>query len=373
MLAKGKKILFLSSMFIVIFLGVLFLSKTNKEYLKGEIVVWTEDKYYSYFLNIAKEFKNSHKKVNVKIVNIDEEEYLNKLLTTEKKEFPNIVQLNFEEINKVKDEFDFFEENNIIIETYKKNFSIARLQEVEFESNYYGIPFESNPIALYVRNDILEQYGYGAEDINTWNQLINIGIDIKNKTSEEINIFSSKDRDNIYCLMLAELINNEGNSKNNDDILKEINDIYKSEYITEDNNYLFRIDSLDFYSDLISKDIDGIWICKNPPSFRSGENRLYDLGGDSLVALNIDNKNAELVKEFISYAATNKELLSKELLEGNFFPSSLYALKGKYVEKNDDNIEGTSPFLTLMNIVERAPGIENYDEFQEKIIEINNN
>lgn len=372
MFPKRKRVLFLLSIFIVIFLGLLSLSKNNKAYLKGEIVVWAEDKYYSYFLKIAKEFKNSNKKVNIKIVNIDENEYLSKLQTTDKKELPNIVELNFLEINKIKDDFNFFEENKDIIETYKKNFSNARLQEVEAHNNYYGIPFESNPMALYVRSDILEKYGYGAEDINTWSQLLNIGINIKNKTSGEINIFSSKDRDNIYCLMLAQLINNEDNSKSVDDILNEINNIYKQEYITEDNNYLFRIDSLDYYSYLISEDFEGKWICENPPSFRIGENRLYDLGGDNLVALNV-NKNTELVKEFIAYAATNKELLSKELLEGNFFPSSLYALKGKYVERDDKNIEGTSPFLTLMNIVERAPGMNNYSGFQEKIVEIDNN
>lgn len=373
MLAKSKKVTFLLSIFLVIILGALFLSKTNKDYLKGEIILWSEDKYYSYFLNIAKEFKDTHKKVDIKIVNVDEEEYLNKLLTTEKKELPNIVQLNLKEINEVRDKFYFFEENKNIIEIYKKNFSDARLQEVEFEDNYYGIPFESKPLALYVRGDILEKYGYEAEDINTWNQLINIGTDIKNKTSGKINIFFSKDRDNIYSLMLAELINSEGNIKNNEDVLKEISNIYKVEYLTEDNNYLFRIDSLDFYNDLINEDIDGKWICKNPPSFKSGENKFYDLGGDSIVALNINNKNTELIKEFIAYSATNKELLSKELLEGNFFPSSLYALRGRYGEKDNKNIEGTSPFLILMNIVERAPRIENYDEFKEKLIEINNN
>lgn len=372
MFSKGKRVLFLSITFMVIFLGLVFLSKNDKKYLKGDIVVWTEDKYYSYFLNVAKDFKDNNKKVNIKIVNIDESEYLNKLQTTNKKELPNIVELNFLEINKIKDDINFFEENGNIIETYKKNFSNTRVQEVEAHNNYYGIPFESNPIALYIRNDILEKYGYEAEDINTWNQLLNIGIDIKNKTAGGINIFSSDDRNNIYCLMLAQLMNNEGNSKKSETILNEINNIYKQEYITEDNNYLFKIDSLDFYSYLISEDFEGKWICQNPPSFKIGENRLYDLGGDNLVALNV-NKNKELVKEFISYAATNKEGLSKELLEGNFFPSSLYALKGKYVERDDKNIEGTSPFLTLMNIVERAPGINNYKEFQEMIVKINNN
>lgn len=96
------------------------------------------------------------------------------------------------------------------------------------------------------------------------------------------------------------------------------------------------------------------------------------LGGKSLVALNVE-KNREVIKEFISFAATNKDLLAKELLANSFFPSSLYSLNVKEREINSDNIDGNSPFLIMVNIVERAPIINNYDKLKEILNDIYNN
>lgn len=370
MFMKKKRIFLLLLIFIITFFSLLFFSKSNKGYLKGEIVVWAEGPYYYYFLRTAEEFQKSNKKVSIKVVNIEKDEYINKLLTTDEKKLPNVVQLNFIEIDKLKDKIDFFEENKSIIENYNKNFSISRVEEVKANDKYYGIPFQSVPIILYIREDILNKYGYKVEDINLWSQLIDIGNDIKNKSGGEINLFSSKDKMNITLLMLAQLVDREDQVYDKDNLMSLVSNIYKEEYITNENNYLFRVTSLDFYKEIVKNNVDGEWICKNPPSFHIGENRLYDLGGKNLVALNVE-KNREVIKDFITYAATNKELLSKELLEYEFFPSSLYSLKGKH-EEIKNNIGGISPFLTLMNIVERAPGINNFEVFKKIAIEIYN-
>ena len=365
-----KKVIFLTlAVFIFIFLITLVLTRANRKELKGNIVVWADASYYNYFIKIANEFEKSNKKVNIEVLNIDEEGYLYKILNTNEKDLPNVVQLNFMEIDKIKEKIDFTQENKDIIETYNKNFKDSRLQEVQIDGDYYAIPFESNPIALYVRKDILSNYGYEISDLNTWDDLIRVGNEIKTKTAGEINLFSEEDKNNIDLLVLAQLVDNKNNVHTKEDILKEINKIYNAEYVTEANNYLYRIASLDFYKDIVEGNSVGIWEGKNPPSFSVGENKLYDLGGKSLVALNV-GKNREAIKEFIAFAATNKELLSNELLDNNFFPSSLYSLNVNEKEVSKENIEGSSPFLILINIVERAPSIKNYDEFKEIIYDL---
>lgn len=75
----------------------------------------------------------------------------------------------------------------------------------------------------------------------------------------------------------------------------------------------------------------------------------------------------------MSFAATNKDLLAKELLANSFFPSSLYSLNVKENEINSNNINGNSPFLIMVNIVERAPIINNYDKLKEILNDIYNN
>lgn len=375
MIIKRKRIFWALAVFVIIFLINLILSKANREALKGDIVVWTEDTYYSYFTKIADEFEKSNKKVHISVVNVSKEEYLNKIINSNYKDLPNIVQLNFAEINKVKEKIDFTEENKDIIETYKKNFNKSRLKEVEINEDYYAVPFTSNPIALYLREDILEDYGYGSEDINTWKQLIDIGKEIQTKTNGEITIFSNEDKKNIALLILSQLVDDESKEYSKEDIINEFKDIYNENYVTNDDNYLCRITSLDFYKEIVNTGVQYLWECKNPPSFNIGENKLFDLGGENLVALKV-GRNEEAVKEFIAFAATNKELLSEELLEFNFFPSSLYSLKVKYNKESRSNLESdeeNNPFLILTNIVERAPSIRNYDKFKEIVFELYDN
>lgn len=372
---KRRRILSLLAVFIVIFFINLVLSKSSREALKGDIVVWTEGTYYSYFTKVANEFEKKNKKVHISVINISEEDYLDRIIHSNYRDLPNIVQLNLEEINKVKDKIDFTEENKDIIETYKKNFNKSRIKEVEINEDYYAVPFTSNPIALYLREDILKEYGYESEDINTWKQLINIGKEIETKTNGEIKIFSNKDKKNIALLILSQLVDDETKEYSKEDIISEFKNIYNEDYITDSDNYLCRVASLDFYKEMVNDGAQYLWECKNPPSFNIGENRLFDLGGENLVALKVE-KNEEAIKEFIAFAATNKELLSEELLEYNFFPSSLYSLKVKYNKESRSNLENdeeNNPFLILMNIVERVPSITNYDKFKEIVFELSDN
>lgn len=371
---KSKRMLSLLAIFIIILFINLMLSKSNREVLKGDVVVWTDDRYYSYFIDIANEFEKSNKKVHINVVNICEEDYIDKIINSDYMDLPNIAHLNFVEINKLKDKIDFTEENAEIIETYKKNFNESRLEEVKINEDYYAVPFTSNPIALYLRDDILKEYGYEYEDINTWKQLINIGKEIKIKTDGEINIFSSEDNKNIALLILSQLVDDESKEYSKDDIINEFTNIYNEAYITYDNNYLCRFASINFYKEIVSENSQGNWECKNPPSLNIGENKLFDIGGENLVVLK-SGKNEETIKEFIAYVATNKELLSKELLKYNFFPSSLYSLKIKYNEESSDveTEEKNSPLLILRNIVERAPGIKNYDKFKDIVFKLYEN
>ena len=114
-----KKVVFLVPVvFSIIFFINLFLSNSNRGEIRGEIVVWANEVYYPYFIDIANEFEESNRKVDVKVINVKEEEYLDKIVNTSEKYLPNVVQLNFLEIDKIKDKVDFIQENKDIIEIY---------------------------------------------------------------------------------------------------------------------------------------------------------------------------------------------------------------------------------------------------------------
>ena len=70
---------------------------------------------------------------------------------------------------------NYLEEQQNILNTYSKNFSTYRLQQTEYDDISVGIPFTSRPLALYIREDMLEEYGYNRDEMNTWDDVIRIG------------------------------------------------------------------------------------------------------------------------------------------------------------------------------------------------------
>lgn len=376
---KNKKYL-LALAFIIPLLLIIYIFQINShESVKGNITVWADENTYDYLSKIAKEFEESNKRANIKVVNISKEEYLDKIKDTEEEKLPNIVHLDFIGINDFKDKIKIVNETNEIIETYNKNFNNNRLKQVECDGQYMGVPLTSKPMALFIREDILNKYGYKVEDINTWNDMFKIGVEIFNKTNGEIRLFSKKDIDNLKLLISAEIMQESNNEKElKANIEKNIKSIFSSELISYygDSNYVARISSLEIIKELNEELIPGKWICKLPPSINLGANKFYDLGGENLVILNCNNDNIKLIRSFISYAATDIELLQTQLIEGNMFPSSLYTYKDKSLESKvkNTNIQGSSPFVIFCNISERAPILKDYKLIQDinsKIIEEN--
>ena len=94
-----KRVIFLLIIgFLIIFSINLILSKSNRRDLKGDIVVWSNEENYHYFLEVANEFKERNKKVNIHIINIGSEDCLEKIKELNEKDLPNIVELNFVEL-----------------------------------------------------------------------------------------------------------------------------------------------------------------------------------------------------------------------------------------------------------------------------------
>ena len=336
----------------------------NENKIKGNLVVWTTDQYYDYFKKVSREIEAENKNVKIGIVSINKEEYLEKIENTKEEDLPNIGVLDFQEIDRLKNRTNMKKINTDIIGNYNKNFKVGRLQEIKENEDFYGLPFTSNPIVLYIEKQVLEKYNFKDEDIKTWDSLIKLGEKIKEESQGEYNIFSREDEKNIKYLISAELVDNAEKNLSKEDIINKVNSIYKDEYIENDvEKPIFRFASIDF----LSKDIyeEGKWFSINPPSFNKGENKFFDVGGENLVVLRTE-KNEKLIETFIINSAIKKENLFDELEKNNFMPSSLYAIKIKSQEEL--NKEALS---TLINIVEKAPKIDNYQLFKEVNKEIN--
>jgi lactose/L-arabinose transport system substrate-binding protein len=65
-------------------------------------------------------------------------------------------------------------------------FAPYKVELATLNGETYSLPFDSGVTGLFYRSDILEEAGYSAEDLQdiTWDELIEIGLDVKEKTGQ---------------------------------------------------------------------------------------------------------------------------------------------------------------------------------------------
>lgn len=366
-MSKKNKIIFLISLTtLVISLSYIISGIGGKAELKGTVNILVKENTYEYIKQEADKFEAANKKVKINIFLNKDISDINEYIRANNIDILQGNRILYSSIDKSMVNSSISTE---IINTYKKNFSEARLVESTENEKYFAVPLTSNPIALYIREDVLAKYGYSEGDISTWEDLLTIGIDIFNKTKGEIRIFNKKDWFNI-CTLLS--IQNIEEQKNYSEISSIINnnlsfllDKQLIGFYGEDN-YMCRITSINF----IEEEKDNKWKCINVPSIKPGGNRFYDLGGDGLIILNNQKDDHKLISTYIGYITSNIDSLTNEMLEGRFFPSSILSYKNKLIEGKISNIIGESPLITLTNVSEKALPINNYNEYLEKLEEI---
>lgn len=371
-----------SILIIICVIGVdlFYFSKESK--LKGNIEIVVNENSYEYLKECADKFMEFNPKTNIQVKQVNSYEYLDNLEVQEKEnKLANIGELDRLEMKELSlENVNLNDDMNKVLETYSKNFSKNRLEQVIKDNKKIAIPLNSRPLVLYIREDILSQYGYHNYDISTWNDLINIGTDIYNKSNGELKILNAtgQDYEDLLSLLVMQSLNED---KGIYDIQKEVEDKLKQ---LKDNNilnlqdgnpFLARISSINGMRELMALDEKCEWITINTPSKDVGTNRFFCAEGDNLIILNQNNDNKKLIEKFITFVITNNKYTIKYIKEGRFFSSYLYTYKNIEIEDSIKNFNGKSPLIIMSNVEERAPVIKNYNNYlniKTKVLEENN-
>lgn len=363
------KILIIVVIVALISLVIVSLVETGqKTDLSGELNIWTTNSNYNYIKTISEQFKAKNKHVQINIENIDKKDYFNGIVNSYKGgNEPDIALLNGEQLNNLiqKEKITPVSVGNII-STYNMNFSNARVQSVYINGNYYGVPFTSTPLVLYVRNDLLNKYGYNNTDINTWSDVIRIGKDVYKKSDGKVKLLNAfgEDYTDLVDLILMENMNSGKDEKN---ILKNtedmINNLKKENIIaTEpDSEYIAKIGSIIQMKAIEQTKEKCNWTANNPPAIVVGGNKFYEAGGENLVSLNKEKES--LSTAFISFLTNDTKTSLEYTLAGNLFSSYLYTYKNIAIENEINNFSGKSPLVVMSNITEKAFEIQDYSEY----------
>ena len=360
--------------FAVFFLiGIISINiyQPNKEQqVKGSIELLVNENSYEYLVECANDFMKLNDKTLISIKKLENyNQITNKVQGNTKIKNPNIAQIdrfNFEELNL--NNYEYYNKDNKLLNNYAKNFSEYRVNQVKYGDKTIGIPLNSRPLAFYVREDMLREYGYKRESMNTWEDIVRIGKDIYTKSNGKVRIINATGQDYQDLLDLLTM-ENFSDDKSIEQIKLEVQAMIKS---LKDNNilnlqnggeFLARISSVNAMKEIMVLEETCEWSIGNVPSIRPGANKFFASEGDNLLVLNQTNDNEKLIEKFITYVITNNKETVKYVKQGKFFSSYLYTYSSKEIEENVKNFVGKSPLVVLSNVEGKTPGINDYDKY----------
>ena len=340
--------------------------------MKGNIVIWANEDTYDYLCEYANLFMKSYDKTKVEVSLVYSSNYKDKILSSiNDNSTPDIIQLSTNDSRMLIKENDlrkYISEEKGIVDSYSSNFSVGRIKEANDKEGLIGVPLTSRPLALYLREDMLAQYGYTYEDVNTWDDLKRIGEDILNKTSGEVRILNGvgQDYEDIVSLLVMQAMEESNDKGKIEELVKarlsEISNIMNTEV---DGKFLARISSINSMRELTALDVPCEWTANNAPAKLNGSNKFYVAEGYNLLVLNESEENSASIKKFLEFLATNTEESIKYVKEGKFFSSYLSTYKNKAIEESIKNFSGKSPLVVMSNIYEKAPEINGYEVYLE--------
>ena len=360
--------------FAVLFLiGIISINlyQPNKEQqVKGSIELLVNENSYEYLVECANNFMKLNDKTLISIKKLENyNQITNKVQVNTKIKTPNIAQIdrfNFEELKL--NNYEYYNKDNKLLNNYAKNFSEYRVNQVKYGDKTIGIPLNSRPLAFYVREDMLREYGYKRESMNTWEDIVRIGKDIYTKSNGKVSIINATGQDYQDLLDLLTM-ENFSDDKSIEQIKLEVQAMIKS---LKDNNilnlqnggeFLARISSVNAMKEIMVLEETCEWSIGNVPSIRPGANKFFASEGDNLLVLNQTTDNEKLIEKFITYVITNNKETVKYVKQGKFFSSYLYTYSSKEIEENVKNFVGKSPLVVLSNVEEKTPGINDYDKY----------
>ena len=342
-------------------------SSNKEENIKGNIVIWANEDTYDYLCEYANLFMKSYDKTKVEVSLIYSSNYKDKILSS----INNNSQLSTNDSRRLIKENDlrkYISEEKGIVDSYSSNFSVGRIKEANDKEGLVGVPLTSRPLALYLREDMLAQYGYTYEDINTWDDLKRIGEDILEKTSGEVRILNGvgQDYEDIVSLLVMQAMEESNDKGKIEELVKtrlsEISNIMNTKV---DGKFLARISSINSMRELKALDVPCEWTANNAPAKLNGSNKFYVAEGYNLLVFDESEENSALIKRFLEFLATNTEESIKYVKEGKFFSSYLSTYKNKSIEESIKNFSGKSPLVVMSNIYEKAPEINDYEVYLE--------
>ena len=373
MKGKIKYILAVILIIIISLIIVNIVENKDEDVAKGNLTIWVQSDSYDYFSRVAAEFMELNNKAHIEVIQIYKDTYKRQIEEAIANDhMPDVVQIDSGYVRTLQENYKDLEikKDKDIISKFIKNYTKSRIEEISDKDNIWGIPFTSRPLILYLRQDVLDQYGYKNEDITTWQSLINMGMDIYSRSGGEIKVLNGVGQDYNDLVSLLVMQGLEAYS-DKDEVYKYVSEKLKE---LEDNNilnknskgkFIARISSESAIKEISSIEEECVWTANNVPARINGSNRFYVAEGENLVILKNNERSIKITKKFAEYLSNNTKDSVEYLIKGDMFLSYLSCYSNKNIEGYIKNFTGKSPLIVMDNIQAKAMALDDYNLYFE--------
>lgn len=358
--------------------------------LSGVITVWSWDQALAHLKEQSKKFQELYPKVTFRFEEMSTTQVYQKMTTSLQSGIglPDVVSLEGEQLAKFGEKFPGqFEEFTDDIS--KDDFFPVKVAECTVDGKVIAYPWDSAPCGIYYRADLFEQAGIKAEDIVTWDDFIEAGKTMKEKTGVDILCMAESTSDLFYRLVMMGLggfyFDEEGNTRvNSEESLKAL-EICKRLY-DEDitfNNSSWNDMAAGMSADKFASFADGIWMVgavKDTVPQQEGKWAIMDFprldqdtevlgssNGGSVLVVPSASENTEAAKAFVKFSMENVEANIEGFKNFGLYPSYLPALESEVFMEGDSFFGGQKIFELFTEIGKKMPQVNYTANFAEAI------
>lgn len=350
-----------------------------KDELKGKIVVWSNKENINTLKSSIENYKKIHENVTIDLLEKSKDDLLSST------DLPDMICVDDEDVQTVLKKFsNTFENTSDDIK--KENYLKYKIDNLTFEGNLYGIPFNSRPVIMVYRTDILEAAKINPEYIKTWEDFVEAGKKIK--SNDRFMIALSLEEERTYRMFLNQLggsyFDKEGKPSINSqkplkaaEILKRISSSEIARNIKSNTDAVGLIKEGKIASAMVSPEdlkeiskqapeLKGKLKIMKLPAFEDGGNQSVSFNGSNILIVNkSENKKAAL--DFAKFTSENKENISSFIKSLGLLPAYTYNYDEKWFKAKDEYFEDRAPMAVFSNVAKDIYTINYTDNFSKII------
>ena len=173
--------------------------------LSGEITVWSWDVALAHLEEWAEKFQEENPDVTFNFEEMGVDQVYQKMTTCLQSGIglPDIVSIEGEQMAKFGEKFPGkFEDFTDMINP--DDYFPIKISECTVDGKIIAYPWDSGPCGMFYRSDLFEEAGIKAEDIVTWDDFIEAGKVLKEKTGVNMLCMAESRNDTTYRLLMME-------------------------------------------------------------------------------------------------------------------------------------------------------------------------